>query len=138
MPRGEHQLRSKFFEKRPFLPKNVENSAFNCFLSTRLGSLSIIYAGQLFSCCFQSRLCSYQRWGEKKEKLRTIGTVPEMRGSRGFHLPQYDSTTFFSRVFCGAGGTASTFLVFWGISWILTPPPITAIHFRPCLGTGNV
>ena len=55
MPRGEHKLRSKIFENRPFLPKYVENSAFNCFLSPRLGPLSIIYARQLFSCHFQSR-----------------------------------------------------------------------------------
>ena len=58
MPRGEQQLRSKIFENRPFLAKYVENSEFSCFLSTRLGPLCIIYARQLFSCCFQSRL-----WG---------------------------------------------------------------------------
>ena len=55
MPRGEHKLRSKIFEKRPFLSKYVENSEFSCFLSTRLGPLSIINARQLFSCHFQSR-----------------------------------------------------------------------------------
>ena len=53
-PRGAQAAHQNFW-KMTFFPKYVENSAFNCFLSTRLWPLSILYARQLFSCPFQSR-----------------------------------------------------------------------------------